>query len=338
MVFMHKKGVISDMMDAYTPEKNIYTVKKTNSITQNTIDELNSKLSKSGKSVLLSLYRTPRIQQKALAVNNNTSPTSLSNLLSKIEAIRPPLLNVEHSGRSKYYSLTKIAEQYVASELIPKESININTFFSFPTSASLLNETLNLLYQFQSLAGSEWLLILDDMLSNGSDTSEAENELFGLYTQFINNMNQMHIQKETLSIHKVYDELDNNILIRRLENYFKNNLQESDALIPLFDLEKQNPQKAIRLINYAFAEIKPQVFGTDDLSLFSDNDLPISSEQYHAIFRRLSMMINEFLNQHETKLQMLKNWEKVFYTSNLSLDFIAEKCNTIYLTESGKHA
>lgn len=326
------------MMDAYTPEKNAYTSKRTNSITQNTIDALNATLSKSGKSVLLSLYRTPRIQQKVLAVNINTSTTSLSNLLSKMEAICPPLLNIEHSGRSKYYSLTKIAEQYVASELIPKESFNINTFFSIPTSASLLNETLHILYQFQSLAGSEWLLILDDMLSGGTNTNEDKNELSTLYTQFINNMNQMYIQKETLSIHKVYDELANNILTRRLENYFKNNLQESNALVPLFDLEKQNPQKAIQLINYAFAEIKPQIFGTDDLSLFSSNDLPISNEQYHAIFRRLSMMINEFSNQHESKLQMLKNWEKVFYTSTLSLDFIAEKCNTIYLIESREHA
>lgn len=324
------------MMDAYTPEKNIYTAKRTNSITQNTIDELNATLSKSGKSVLLSLYRTPRIQQKVLAVNINTSPTSLSNLLSKMEAIRPPLLNIEHSGRSKYYSLTKIAEQYVASELIPKESFKIDTFFSIPTSTSLLNETLNILYQFQSLAGSEWLLIFDDMLSGGTNTDM--NELSDLYTQFINNMNQMYMQKEILSIHKVYDELSNNILIRRLENYFKNNLQESNALAPLFDLEKQNPQKAYRLINYTFAEIKPQIFGTDDLTLFSSTDLPISTEQYHALFRRLSMMINEFSNQYETKLQMLNNLEKTFYTSNLSLDHIANKCYTIYLRESGKHA
>ena len=324
------------MMDAYTPEKGILTAKNPNSITQSTINELNTALSKTGKSILLSLYRTPRIQQKVLAININTSPTSLSNILNKMETIRPPLLNIEHSGRSKYYSLTKIAEQYVSRELIPKESYNINTFF-VPASASLFDETLGILYQFQSLAGSEWLLILDDMLSNGN-TDEVKNELSNLYTQFISNMKQMYMQKESLSIHKIYDELENSILIRRLENYLKNNLKDSHALIPLFDLEKQNPQKAIQLINYAFAEMKPQVFGNDDLSLFPNHDLPISSEQYHAIFHRLYMMVNEYSSHHETKLQMLKNWEKAFYTSNTALDFIAEKCNTIYLVESGKYS
>ncbi len=324
------------MRDAYAPEQ--ITIKRSNPITQSTINELNTALSKAGKSVLLALYRTPRIQQKVLAVNINTSPTSLSNLLSKMEAIKPSLLDIEHAGRSKYYSLTRVAEQYVASELIPKESYNINTFFSVPTGTPLLDETLGILYQFQSLAGSEWLLILDDMLLNGTNAGEDRDELSSLYTQFIINMKQMYVQKESLSIRKIYDELSNSILTGRLENYLKGSLKDSHALIPLFDLEKQNPKKAIELINYAFAEIKPQVFGTDDLSLFPNNDLPVSDEQYHAIFHRLSIMINEFSNYHETKLQVLKNWEKTLYTSNISLYFIAEKCNTIYLKESEKHS
>lgn len=324
------------MIDAYSPERT--AAKKANSITQNTINELNASLSKAGKSVLLALYRTPRIQHKVLAVNINTTPNSLSNLLSKMEAITPPLLDIEHAGRAKYYSLTRIAEQYVASELIPKETYNINTFFSVPTDTSLFDETLKILYQFQSLAGSEWLLLLDNMLLNGTNAGKNNDELSNLYTQFIVNMKQMYVQKETLSIHKIYDELSNSILTSRLENYLKNNLKDTHALIPLFDLEKQNPKKAVELINYAFAEMKPQVFGTDDLSLFSNHDLPVSDEQYHAIFHRLSVMVNEFSGSHESKLQVLKNWEKTLYTSNVSLDFIAEKCNEICLKESGKQS
>lgn len=323
------------MIDAYVPERT--ATKRSNSITQSTINELNTVLSKSGKSVLLALYRTPRIQQKVLAVNINTTPNSLSNLLSKMETISPPLLDIEHAGRSKYYSLTKIAEQYVASELIPKESYNINTFFSVPTGTSLFDETLKILYQFQSLAGSEWLLIMDDMLLNSTNADNGHDELFNLYTQFIINMKQMYVQKESLSIHKIYDELSNSILTSRLENYLKGSLKDSHALIPLFELEKQNPQKAVELINYAFAEIKPQIFGKDDLSLFPNDDLPVSEEQYHAIFHRLSTMVNEFSDCHGAKLQVLKNWEKTLYTSNISLYFIAEKCNAIYLKESEKH-
>lgn len=323
------------MMDVYVPKKD--TANRVNSITQSTVNELNAALSKTGKSVLYTLYQNPRIQQKVLAVNINTSAASLSNLLSKLEAIRPTLLNIEQAGRSKYYSLTNIAEQYVCRELMPKGTYHINTFFTVPAGASLLDETMEIIYQFQNLAGSEWLLILDNLLLNGADTSEAEDELINLYIQFTNNMKQLYLQKETLSIHKIYDKLSNNILVSRLENYLEHNLKDSHALMPLFDLEKQNPLKAVELINYVFAEMKPRIFGKDDLSLFPNNDLPVSEEQYHAIFHQITMMANEFFNRHEPKLQILKNWEKAFCTSNIALSFIAEKCNTIFLIESEKH-
>lgn len=321
-------------MVAYTPERTVGNSQ--NSITQTTINELNAALSRKGKSVLLALYRSPRIQQKVLAVSINTSPNSLSNLLGKMETIRPVLLDIEHIGRSKYYSLTNIAKQYVCSALIPKETYNINTFFSVPAETSLSNETLEILYQFQHLAGSEWLLILDDLLSNGQDTGAAADDLTNLYTRFIRNMRQMYLRKDSLSIRKIYSELSNSILVSRLENYLKDSLQDSHALIPLFDLEKQNPKKVIELINYVFAEMKPHIFGKDDLACFPNNELPVSEEQYHAIFHRISIMVNEFSNHYRSKLQALKTWEKAFYASNVTLTFIAEKCYMVQLAEFGK--
>lgn len=304
------------------------------SITQSTINELNAALSKTGKSILLTLYQTPQIQQKVLAANINTSAASLSNLLSKLEAIRPALLNIEPEGRSKYYSLTGIAEQYVCSELISKGTYHINTSFAVPADTSLLDKTLEVLYQFQKLAGSEWRLILDSMLLNGTNTNETSDGLTNLYSQLINNIKQLYLQKESQSIQKIYGELSDNTLISRLKDYLKQNLKDPHPLLPLFDLEKQNPQKAIELINYIFAEMKPQIFEKDDLSLFPNNDLPVSEEQYLAIFHRLSMMANDFFNQHETKLQILKKWEKTFSATNITLYFIAEKCNTINLLET----
>lgn len=232
-----------------------YALEKTNanrviSITQSTINELNAALSKTGKSILLTLYQNPRIQQKVLAANINTSAASLSNLLSKLEVIRPALLNIEPEGRSKYYSLTRIAEQYVCSELMPKGTYHINTSFAAPADTSLYHH----------------------------------------------------------------------------------------PLLPLFELEKQNPKKAIELINYIFAEMKPQIFEKDELSLFPNNDLPVSEEEYLAIFHRLTMMANEFFSHREPKLQILKKWEKTFSTTNITLYFIAEKCNTINLLESRIHS
>lgn len=292
------------MMNAYTQEK--VADNRVISIPQSTINELNSALSKTGKHVLLTLYQNPRIQQKVLAVNINTSTASLSNLLSKLESIRPALLNIESVGRCKYYSLTKIAEQYVYSALIPKGTYHINTSFTAPADTFLLNETLEILHQFQSHAGNEWKLILDSMLLNNTATNEASDGLTKLYSQFINNIKQMYLQKDTLFIQQIYDELNSNTLISKLENYLKRNLKDSHALLPLFDLEKQNPKKAIELINYIFADMKPQIFEKDDLSLFPNNDLPVSEEQYFAIFHQLTRMVNEFFNCHETKFQILK--------------------------------
>lgn len=323
-----------DRMDAYTPERTAEN--SSNSITQTTINELNAALSKQGKSVLLALYRSPRIQQKVLAVSINTTPNSLSNLLGKLETIRPKLLDIEHIGRSKYYSLTGIAKQYVSSALMPKETYNINTFFSVPVETSLFDETLELLYQFQKLAGSEWLLILDDLLSNGQDTDTAADDLTHLYTHFIRNMRQMYLCKDTLSIRKIYGELSNSILVSRLENYLKGNLQDSHALIPLFDLEKQNPKKVIELINYVFSEMKPHIFGKEDLDYFPNNELPVPEEQYHAIFHRISTMVSDFSTLYRSKRQALNAWEKTFYASNITLSFIAEKCSMVQLAEFGK--
>lgn len=320
-----------------------YALEKANanrviSIPQSTINELNAALSKTGKSILLTLYRNPRIQQKVLAANINTSAASLSNLLSKLEVIRPALLNIEPEGRSKYYTLTRIAEQYVCCELMPKGTYHISTSFAAPADTSLLIETLEFFQQFQSLAGSEWSFILDSMLLNNTDTSRAGDELTRLYSQFINNVKQMYLQKSSLSLQRIYDELSDSTLVSKLKNYLNQNLKDSHPLLPLFELEKQNPQKAIKLINYIFAEMRPQIFEKDELLLFPNNDLPVSEEEYLAIFHQLTMMTNEFFNHHETKLQILKKWEETFSTTNITLYFIAEKCNTINLLETKIHS
>lgn len=139
-----------------------------NSLTPDVIDYLNSSLSKLGVSILRELYRSPQMQQKNLAASIHTSTTSLSNILSRLENIQPQLLVSERVGRSKYYSLTEIANSYVVQVILPQTN-KIHTFSSRSQRDILISETLKAFYQFQDTAGSEWDIILDDLLLSNSD-------------------------------------------------------------------------------------------------------------------------------------------------------------------------
>jgi len=67
---------------------------------------MEKKLTKMQLKILRTLYMDPGINHTKLCELLGTSPASLSNILSKILPLEPPLIKKETKGKYRYYSLT----------------------------------------------------------------------------------------------------------------------------------------------------------------------------------------------------------------------------------------
>lgn len=308
-------------------------------LTKENIITLRTLLSKQGNAILKALYESPEMQQKNLAVSIHTSPASLSNIINKLETIEPRLLKGERIGRSKFYSLTDTAIKYVESELLPKEDPvtpkpKIHHFDSSSYEESLTDETLHYLNLFQQTAGNEWFMVLDDLLSGITDVNKTSDELYDRYKDFMESLTRLRIQQKNTAIRKIYDVIDNQILIKRLSQYLDEELKDLYVLEPLFDLEKQDSEQAHVLIDYIFFDLRPSIFvpaDTIQLETFS-----ITTEQYYAIHYQISKMINEFRTLGGNKTKAVMKWKDRFHSYNASLHHIASNCFTIYAIEQQK--
>lgn len=306
-------------------------------LTKEVILMLNASLSKQGTAILKALYESPEIQQKNLAVNIHTSAASLSNIISKMEAIQPSLLKSERIGRSKFYSLTDTAIAYVESELLPKEkpaSPKIRPFNSSSLEDALINETIHFFERFQNAAGREWFMILDDLLSGIMELNQLSGELYDGYMRFMESLIQLRIQQKSIAIRRVYDVVNNNILIKRLERYLDRELKELYVLEPLFDLEKEDFERACALIDYIFCELRPMIFGSAGILYLEEYSITV--EQYYAIHHQISSMINQFLEFHGDKTKAVAYWKEEFHAYNASLRYIASNCYAVYMAEQQK--
>lgn len=292
---------------------------------------LNNNISKLGRNALKELYQAPQMQQKTLAANLHISPSSLSNLLNKFAVITPQLLEITQTGRSKFFKLTDIAEEYVRQEILAKPSV----IHPFPPQQQkdLRESALHILSQFQATAGRDWQIVLDDMMIGSSPANENNitmlNELYG---NFLENMKQLRMFKQFPAIQEIQDALGNSILVRRLETLLDGMLKGYNTMEPLFMLTKQDHELSIQFIDYAFTEIRPYYFPASICPMSAQNR-PIDGEQFIKIFYELTTMANEFKNFQGDKQKALEHWRKKYCSSNLSLSYIAEKCYTIYIME-----
>ena len=314
-------------------------------LTPDVIDYLNNSLSKLGIAILKELYKSPRMQQKNLAASIHTSTTSLSNIICRLEDIQPQLLVSERVGRSKYYSLTEIASSYVAQVILPQTKNKIHEFSTRSPKDSLLSEALDSLYHFQDEAGSEWDFILDNLLLKSYiqllSTSDIQlpaeaivngkDELFILYTAFIDQMKQLQTLNKDALMQEVYDILSQPILIKRLRAILEKELSGFYALKPLFDMEQQNLRKTTRLIDNIFMELASDVF--QPLNAYAPHyNTVLPDEQYNMLFHEIFIMKNEF-NKPEyraDKEKVIEHWQEKYFWQGYSLMYIAEKCSEIY--------
>lgn len=282
-------------------------------------------LTKSSAKMLLEIYRSPHIQHKALAAKMHTSPSSLCNILGRLESTSPSLIIAERHGRSKYYSLSEAAAQYVEDQLL-FNMVSIQDSNASSQNNSGFKEALQILQHFQSAAGQSWHIILDDFLSGKGD---QHSKLYSLYMDIVNKMRQLTVEDKFDSIQEVYTALHQNILIERLKNRVNAELEDYYALKPLFNLESQDPEYTILLIDYIFTRIRPDVFKDTDFPV-SLRTIPLTQSAYQKIRFKFKDMINSFFDYQGKKAIALEHWKHDFLSCSFSLYYIAEKCHTIY--------
>lgn len=279
-------------------------------------------LSKLNTEILVEIYRSPQIQHKVLAAKMHTSPSSLCNILRRLESISPSLINTEKRGRSKYYSLSDAAVQYVETQLL----FNILDSGSPSKDNPDFYEASKILQRFQAAAGRSWQIILDDFLSGKGSQQDT---LYVLYMDFINIMKRLTLQDNFDAIRGIYALLHQNVLIERLKKCVAAELADHYALKPLFILESQNLEYAILLIDYIFTRIRPDVFQGNDFPDFLQR-IPITKPDYQKILFKCRDMVYYFFECKGQKSIALDHWKHTFASCNFSLYYIAEKCHTVY--------
>ena len=83
-------------------QKTEYFTLDNESLSNDELLSIHAALSPSANSILRALYQNPNLQHKSLAADTHMSITNLSNCISKLDAIKPPLLKIKREGRSKF--------------------------------------------------------------------------------------------------------------------------------------------------------------------------------------------------------------------------------------------
>lgn len=311
-------------MEAYAHDATTFS---NSMLTEEISAYLDQTLTKMQLTILKILYENRELQQKALAISANTSATSLSNHLNKLESIDPSLLIITKDGRAKYYSLTPVAMEYIEHKLKAHNSSKIYNFTKAPHSSSLDENAFRLLAQFQDIAGCDsWSIQMNLLLSN--DTCNVNEQLKEVFSKFMDALTELSLLKASDSLSKIFRQIENATLIRNLETRIEEAARYHRALKPLLSLEKQSTGLAYRLIDTIFQEMYPSVFHSfpDDTPLQPPF---IPEEHYYSVFYCISKMVNDFASRYEKKESAVKHWQTLYFSDSACFYYIAEKCLSI---------
>lgn len=297
------------------------------SLSPEMVSFLNLKITKMAKKLLLTLYQHPQQSQAELIQELETSPSSFSNLLNRDFFTAMPLLNIQKSGRKKYYSLTPIADQYVAQFLTSNEKSKIRSFSSASRNEDPVLYAQLLLDDFRNTAGEDWNIFLDDLLLNiplSEKDFDTVSKLTRIFNDFIKIVLDLRMKNATLSLANIYDSLEQSIIVKRLEQYINNSLEFFFNLEPLFLLAEKNVQAAFEVIDNVFCELYPSIYKRSFLPALSQYNF-ITNEQYNNIFRTTNQLINDAIENNLDKTGILDHWIHLFHCQNPILFYLAEK-------------
>lgn len=280
-------------------------------------------LTKNGKLLLQALYEHPGLSHKELYECLDTSASSLSNLISKIEQITPKLLEVQKRGRNSYYSLSPAACDYVKQELIDNGTKKIRQFHSTLYTDTAFEQAFSALKDFQQASGNDWDLKLDELLNGNAVWVDPK--LYGLFHTFSENIILIRKSGNIDVLKKIYDTVKQTILIKRIQNYLDKQLLSYYQLEALFNLETTNLQSAMELVDEIFYYLAKCDFKPISIPYINSS---ISSEEAYGLTKCLCQMKEEFdhLYQGRNKAQVVHDWKQKYQSDSILLFYIAEKC------------
>lgn len=295
-------------------------------LTQDMIISLRTNLTWASSLLLQTVYSNPGIQHKTLCTALSMSTSGLSNLITKIQNIDVPLIHIEKNGRSKYYTLTHIAKQYVEQELaVNNITAKIHTFSPTNYTDSLITEALDNLEIFKKNAGSEWEFLLYNLCNHIQ--FETADRVKDSYQNFLQSLCTLQVQNKD-ALHQILDNIGNRALNQHIEKCIDEKLYYFYLLEPLFKVEKNDISAAFKIVDHVFVELYPLNFRFQYNELFSEGKL-ISDEQYRDIFYCIAKMASEYLTRGYNKSDALSDWQTVYFSNNTSLLYIAEKCSVL---------
>lgn len=109
----------------------------------------------------MTLYKCQPIQHKYLAETLEMQTNGLSNLISKINKIYKGFIEFDSAGRSKFYSLSQVAETYTEMVLLPEETARKDALISFLYTDPSVHDVLESLRKFQEFEGEDWYIVHD---------------------------------------------------------------------------------------------------------------------------------------------------------------------------------
>lgn len=285
----------------------------------------NNSLTKNGKQILQILYEQPESSHKELYEAIGTSASSLSNLISKIEQITPKLLNVEKRGRNSFYSLSPIARDYVKQELIENNAKKIRPFQTQTYTNVAFDQATSALKDFQQAAGKDWDLKLDELLNDNA--MWVDSKLYGFFHTFIENIIVLRKSGKNELLDSIYTIINQNILIKRIQNYLNKQLLSYYQLEALFTIENTNIQAAMELVDEIFYFLVKCNFNPVSIPT---TDKSITSEEYYGLIKCICQMKEEFdrFYSNHGKAQAVRDWKQKYHSESILLFYIAEKCCT----------
>lgn len=311
------------------------TFESETSIDKNIMDELNRTLTKSHREILNVLHSSPNLTPKSLSARLGKSPNSLSNMLSRINEINPHLIHDEKVGREKQLRLGTIGIAYLEAQESSSDKPKKILKFSNSARDEALKNALLSLNNFKKCDPDNWLLKLDDCLTDHMNIDENP-LLYTAYNKFIDNIRTLRIKGYLITLQTIYDHLNNEIIVKRIQETLDQLLNHFYQLETLFNLTNEKPQIAFEIIDDMFLKIFPDVWGgLPTVSSIPHKNL-FPEATYASTYYQISNMVHTAVLNHWEKNQAIEQWEKSYCTSNVIFYYIAEKCKTIQTIQSIK--
>lgn len=270
----------------------------------------NKSITKTGLLILKVLAEHEGLQQKDLCDAVHTSKNSMSNLLSRMDSIRPKLLNATVSGRTKSYSLTSEARAYLQLQGHPAGRTNIYSFTDINSVEFIGKQAVESLQRLRCQLPQPWATSLHKILTGTA--SPADDSTSDACHDFIDKMVSLTLEGHPAALDRVYAAISNPILVDVIKGKINDTLgPDYLLLLPLYKLEKQDPQYALALINELISDMYPTIMQKCALT-----PKKVSDTEYYALFYAVSQMRNQFL-QCISKEEAIKLWTNSYLKKSM---------------------